>query len=270
LFSADPPLRNLPPNQLSPEEALARLKAERNAFFVSAQKEAYRSVLEVMAQHDAEEARGVARSVFVKGTPSRREIALTFDDGPHPDYTLRLLEILRAEKVTATFFVVGQQAERYPNLIRAERDAGHVVGNHTYHHVSLPKIPLSYVAGEIKACGIVIKAILGRAPYLFRPPGGEYNEAILQISEALGYTTVLWTDDPGDYARPGGPVILERTLKSARPGGVILLHDGIDQTVRMLPFLIRILKNEGFTFVTIDQMKRALPKKPTPPRSTPR
>jgi peptidoglycan/xylan/chitin deacetylase (PgdA/CDA1 family) len=130
--------------------------------------------------------------------------------------------------------------------------AGHRLANHTYHHVSLPKIPEAYVDDEIRACGNVLQSITGKPCHLFRPPGGEYNRAIAQIAQNLGYTVVLWTNDPGDYASPGEDVILQRTLKKATPGGIILLHDGVEQTIKILPRLIATLRKQGYTFVTID------------------
>jgi polysaccharide deacetylase family sporulation protein PdaB len=245
------------PNKLSGAAALARLASERDAYFVNAQKEDYKSVREVLAQHLDELDRGLKYSKFLKGKAQPKQIALTFDDGPHPTYTPKILAILKQYKVPATFFLVGSQAEKYPDLVRAEAAAGHNIANHTYHHVSLPKIPQEYVSDEIKACGMVLKAITGKSPHLFRPPGGEYNKQVAEASEALGYTMILWTDDPGDYASPGKDIILSRTLNKATPGGVILIHDGIQQTIDILPQMIETLQKQGYEFVTIDQMLKS-------------
>jgi peptidoglycan/xylan/chitin deacetylase (PgdA/CDA1 family) len=242
------------PNKLPAALALERVRAERDAYFLNAQRENYRSVREVLAQRDDEQDRGLRFSKLYHGDTARRQIALTFDDGPHPQFTPQILSILKRENVKATFFVVGSQAERYPELVRAEEVDGHLLANHTYHHVSLIKIPQEYVADEIKACGLVLKAVTGRAPRFFRPPGGEYDTDVAEASQALGYTMVLWTDDPGDYASPGKDVILKRTIDKASNGGIILIHDGIKQTVDVLPTLIERLKAEGYEFVTIDEM----------------
>lgn len=118
------------------------------------------------------------------------------------------------------------------------------------HHVSPVKIPREYVADEIKACGDVVRSVTGYAPRFFRPPGGEYDRRVAEASEALGYTMALWTDDPGDYASPGEEVILRRTLDSAAPGGILLLHDGVGQTVAVLPRLIRERKARGYEAAT--------------------
>ena len=152
--------------------------------------------------------------------------------------------------------MVGEQAERYPDLIRAEIAGGNEVGNHTYDHVSLIKIPPEYIATEIKACGDVLTRITGKPPHLFRPPGGEYNKEAAEAVEALGYKMILYSDDPGDYADPGTNVIETRTLDTISNGGIILLHDGSPQTLLILPQIIQRLKARDFRFVTVDQMLR--------------
>jgi len=195
-------------------------------------------------------------AILQRGDTARKEIALTFDDGPHPGYTDQLLDVLHACHVPATFFVVGEMAERYPDLVRDEIAAGNTVGNHTYHHISLIKVNAADDAAEIAACGDVLQQITGKRPYLFRPPGGQSDLFSLDAAEAQGYTTVLWTDDPGDYASPGIDAIVKRTLHCARPGGILLLHDGIGQTIEALPTIVDALRAKGFTFVTVDQMLR--------------
>lgn len=250
------------PNTLPAYQALAMEQAERNAFWRNARRIVHKDVLELVAQHQTELNRGLQFSKLMRGDTRKKEIALTFDDGPHPAYTPRILAILKKYKVPATFFLVGEMAEKYPELVRAEIEAGHSVGNHTYHHVSLPKIPAEFVATEIKSCGEVLKNITGRAPRLFRPPGGEYDVDSAQTSEALGYIMVLWTDDPGDYASPGEQIILSRTLNKATNGGIILIHDGIEQTIRMLPQIILNLQTRGYRFVTVDQMLAARRSRP--------
>ncbi|MGC4048039.1 MAG: polysaccharide deacetylase family protein [Armatimonas sp.] len=242
------------PNQLSAAEALKQLQKEHDRFWQHACKEVYRSSRELLAQHEDELDRGVKLAKLIRGKSERREIALTFDDGPHPKFTPRLLAILARYQVPAAFFVVGERAEQYPALVRAEAAQGHMVANHTYHHVSLIKIPPEMVADEIDACGDVIRNILGATPRWFRPPGGEYNTEVARVAERLGYTIALWTDDPGDYASPGAQVILQRTLSRATPGAILLLHDGIEQTIQVLPQIIESLKKQGYTFVSLKRL----------------
>jgi peptidoglycan/xylan/chitin deacetylase (PgdA/CDA1 family) len=227
---------------------------DADKFWQHAKREVDKSVLEMIAQNQAELARGAQYHKFMHGSPNLKEIAITFDDGPHPQYTPRLLDILKQYDVRATFFVVGEKAEESPNLIRAEIAGGHSVGNHTYHHVSLTKIPEEYVPTEIKACGEVLKSITGKSPHLFRPPGGDYDQQVAVDAGALGYTTVLWTDDPGDYASPGDKVIKSRLLDRISNGGIVLIHDGVQQTVDVLPGILGYLKSRGYKFVTVDEM----------------
>ncbi len=250
----------LPPNMLPTAQAVARLQAERDRFWLNAKREVDRSVLELQAQHKVELQQGLRLDKLFRGNPAEKTIALTFDDGPHPGFTPRILDILRRYRVKATFFLVGEMAERYPDLVRAEIAQGHSLGNHTYHHVSLIKIPDQDIALEIQSCGDVLRAITGKPLRFFRPPGGEYDRDVARAAEALGYTMVLWTDDPGDYSSPGERAILTRTLGKVRNGGIILLHDGIEQTVEALPSMIEYLQKRGYRFVTVgDLMARRRP-----------
>ncbi|BDI29660.1 hypothetical protein CCAX7_17110 [Capsulimonas corticalis] len=246
--------QNSSPNALSANASLLMVRAERDKYWLNAKTEIYKSTLELTAQRETELNRGLSFSILTRGNPTRKQIALTFDDGPHPAYTPQLLKILKDNGVKATFFVVGEQAEKYPDLIKAEVAGGHAVGNHTYDHVSLIKIPQEYVATEIKACGEVLERILGKPVNLFRPPGGVYDRSVAETSEALGYKMILWTDDPGDYASPGSNLIETRTLDHVTNGGIILLHDGIQQTIDVLPQMLKYLKSKGYEFVTVEQM----------------
>lgn len=244
------------PNKLSSSEAMLQLEAQRDPFWLNAKRIMVRSTPELLAQHETELGRGIRYNKIFEGNIGRKQVALTFDDGPHPAYTPQILRILKQYHAKATFFVVGEQAERNPELVKAEIAAGDNVGNHTYDHVSLVKIPDDYVGTEIKACGEVLKQITGRAPHLFRPPGGVYNEQVEQQAQSLGYTTVLWTNDPGDYASPGEDVILQRTFSKINNGSIILLHDGIQQTIDVLPTILQYLKDHGYQTVTVDEMLR--------------
>jgi peptidoglycan/xylan/chitin deacetylase (PgdA/CDA1 family) len=227
---------------------------ELDKYWQRAKQEVDKSALELRAQRTSEIARGIKYQTFLAGNPSSKQIAITFDDGPHPNFTPKILAILKQYNAKATFFVVGEKAEQYPDLIRQEVAQGHNVGNHTYHHVNLTRIPTDYVPIEIKACGDVIKDITGKSPHLFRPPGGDYDRDVAMSAMSLGYITVLWTDDPGDYASPGDKVITTRLLQKIDNGGIILIHDGIQQTIDVLPQILKYLQDKGYKFVTMDEM----------------
>ena len=227
---------------------------ENDPYWKSSWKEVYKTVPELIMQHQSEMQKNIRRDKLMHGDLTKKQIAITFDDGPHPKYTPKLLSILKANHVKATFFLVGMLAEKYPKLVRAESRAGHSIGDHTYHHVNLTQIPSAYVATEIDACGDVLKKITGRRTHLFRPPGGDYNDQVAEVASALNYKIILWTDDPGDYSSPGEAVIMNRIMDKVTNGGIILIHDGIQQTIDILPKVISNLRKKGYEFVTIDEM----------------
>lgn len=191
---------------------------------------------------------------MLRGDTHRPQIALTFDDGPHPVYTLQLLDILRRTHTPATFFVVGEQVEKNPGLVRLEVAEGNEVGDHTYDHVNLTLIPPELVAYEVSRCDTAITKATGAPVRFFRPPGGEYNGEVLREASQHGYITTLWTDDPGDFTKPPSAVILKRTLSRLENGAVILLHDGIPETLQALPAIIASARQRGYQFVTLSQL----------------
>lgn len=216
--------------------------------------ETYKTPEELQAQHEAEQMQNITSRKLIRGDTTRRWIALTFDDGPHPQYTPQIVRILKQYNVRATFFVVGKMAEQHPELIRLLQQSGQEIGNHTYDHVNLTKLDEEAIATELEKCGAVIRRITGKSPMLFRPPGGDYNHTVAQVAESLGYWLVLWTDDPGDYASPPETVLKERLFSQISNGGIILLHDGIPETVELLPLLIEHLRKEGYEIVPAGAM----------------
>jgi peptidoglycan/xylan/chitin deacetylase (PgdA/CDA1 family) len=242
--------------------------ARVDAFWARALQEVYKSPEELAAQAAREHHKGIVYDKLRRGNPRDRAVALTFDDGPHPQFTPQLLDILKRYQVKATFFVVGKMAKQAPDLVRAEVAGGHVVGNHTYHHVDLTRIPDAEIPVEWQACQDVVKAITGETMRFCRPPGGDYDDLVIRAAMAVGLTTVLWTDDPGDYASPGDKAISRRVLGRISNGGIILLHDGVQQTVDVLPQIIEHLKREGYQFVTVAEMQQRV-RGPRPGRPAP-
>ncbi len=231
-------------------------------YWAQALHEVYKTPGELRAQDEREVRKGVVFRKLIHGKPNLRAVALTFDDGPHPQYTAQLLAILKRYDVQATFFVVGAMAERRPDLIKEIHAAGHVIGNHTYDHVNLTRIPPNLIETEWRACDDVVESILGLRMAYCRPPGGDYNTKVITAAMREGLTTVLWTDNPGDYARPSDRVIERRVLDRIAPGGIILLHDGVRQTLDVLPQIIEALQAKGYRFVTVDEMARDLSAQP--------
>lgn len=196
----------------------------------------------------------IAPRLVTRGETTRRVVAITIDDGPHPYTTARLLTVLRDAQVPATFFVVGKQVRRHPTLLRCIAADGHTIGNHTENHLRLTGLPPARVRAEIRDGGEIIRLITGMTPRYFRPPGGQWNAAVVDQANGQGYVTVLWTDAARDYERPGDDAITLRTTARVRPGAILLLHDGIYQTVDALPGLIARLRKDGYTFVTLDAL----------------
>ena len=218
--------------------------------------EKYRPYLTLLAKDQYEEERGFKFNKIIRGDIRKQRVALTFDDGPHPVYTLQLLDILRRMHTPATFFVVGKQVEKNPALVQLEVAEGHEVGNHTYDHVNLTVIPPELIAYELDECDAAIKKATGSSARFFRPPGGDYNGDVIRDAAQRGYITTLWTNDPGDFLRLPSDVILKRCLDHLENGAIILLHDGIPQTMQILPQLITEARKRGYQFVTVSQLAR--------------
>ncbi|MBV9282978.1 MAG: polysaccharide deacetylase family protein [Acidimicrobiia bacterium] len=179
-------------------------------------------------------------------------VALTFDDGPDPRWTPAILQILKDENVKATFCTIGYLAQRHPELVKAEFDAGNLVCDHSMHHIlTLPSRPHPQIVDEVDQAADVIRGITGQNPLFYRPPGGNLNPDIIDTAHQRGLRVLKWSVDPKDYTKPPAPEILARIEAKVGPGAVILMHDGggdRSQTVAMLKQLIDDLKKRGFTF----------------------
>jgi peptidoglycan-N-acetylglucosamine deacetylase len=193
------------------------------------------------------------------------EIALTFDDGPNPDYTPQVLAILQKYRVKATFFCIGRQVAHYPDLVHQEYANGNLVGNHTWSHPNLTLLSSNDIEAQINLTADAIQQATGVRPTLFRPPYGIVNTRVLAQANLLGLTTIIWNDEARDWSTPGTSVIVSRVLRLAGDGAIILLHDGggdRSQTIAALPTIITTLRSSGFKFVTLQQMLNDLPKHP--------
>jgi peptidoglycan-N-acetylglucosamine deacetylase len=186
-----------------------------------------------------------------------RSVALTFDDGPSPTYTPRVLAVLRRFGVPATFFMVGSMVDAHPEEARAVVDAGMAVGNHTYGHPSSPSFAdqrEGRVREEIERAGSVLAGIADDVEVgLFRPPGGSWDQDVVRVAEEEGLRTVLWSVDSLDWQRPNPELLVRRVMRDVRPGSIILLHDGggdRSATVTALPEIIRRIRARGLAFET--------------------
>jgi len=229
-----------------------------DSYWQHALEEVDRSPEEIAAQSSREERQGLYLPKLIRGNTHEKLLALTFDDGPHPGFTERLLALLKQENVKATFFVVGKMVEKHPELLKDIVESGNLVGNHTFSHVTLTKIPENEVRAEYEACNDIVQDVTGIRMRFCRPPGGDYDRHVVRAATEQGLTTVLWTDDPGDYASPGTHVIERKTLDRLSNGGIILLHDGIDETMQVLPQIIAYARDHDYKFVTVDQLMESL------------
>lgn len=180
-------------------------------------------------------------------------VYLTFDDGPDPKFTPKVLDILKKNNVKATFFVLGEKAEQHPNIIKRIRREGHELGSHTFTHADGYNVNDRRVYDEIKGTDDAVRKITGRSPKYFRPPFGFFNYRYIAASEELGQKTVLWTFDVGDWNKIRAADIEKEILAKTKGGSIILLHDGggnRDEVVKALPRVITRLKAKGFRFST--------------------
>ncbi len=197
---------------------------------------------------------GVQGGLLYRGNGKSALSALTFDDAPHPMYEPLLLDLLRRDGVHATFFVIGRNARAYPYFVSDMAAQGHEVGNHTYHHVRLPPLPVAVATQEMVRASQVIQGITGKPVRYFRPPGGDYTPATLKAAEGLGLTTVFWTDDPGDFQNPGTDVLIERYTRTLRRGGIVLLHDNAPEMLQALPELLRVAEDRNIDLNTVGML----------------
>lgn len=188
------------------------------------------------------------------GNPSKNMIALTFDATYGDNQTYELLEILRNNNIKATFFLSGIWLINYPELARAIAAEGHEIANHSYTHPHLPLIPLPDVRNQIVRTDALINNVTGQNPYLFRPPYGEYNQAILNELASLGYVTIMWTIDSLDWKNPGADAIVNRIVENIEPGAIILLHQSAPHTLQALQTIITRLREFGYDFGTVTQV----------------
>jgi peptidoglycan-N-acetylglucosamine deacetylase len=191
-----------------------------------------------------------------RGSPRKREIALTIDDGPGP-LTPQFVRTLQRLHVPATFFVVGQQLNTFDRGLRDAVRARFPIGDHTEQHQNLPTLPSGLQAKAVQDAALRIRSYGVPYPRLFRPPAGAFDAATLQVLRRHRMLAVLWTVDTEDFTRPGTRAIVQRAVDGARNGAIILMHDGggdRSQTLAALPAIVHRLRARGYQLVTVPQM----------------
>ena len=181
----------------------------------------------------------------------KKKIALTFDDGPQPGYTEQVLQVLEQGNIPATFFLLGQNIEEHQDLVKEIDAKGHLIGNHTYHHVQVTSLPLDQACEEIQKTSDLIESLTGKGTEYVRPPFGTWSEG---LEDRLNLIPVMWTIDTLDWTTENVDEIVCRVTEQAEENGIILMHDGYESTVQALERFIPLLEAEGYEFVTVDQV----------------
>jgi peptidoglycan-N-acetylglucosamine deacetylase len=200
--------------------------------------------------------------VYSEIKTTQKVVALTFDDGPYPPYTGQILDILKEYHVPATFFVLGRNAEKYPDLVRRIAAEGHQIGNHTYDHLDLLKVDRSAIAEQVDHTSKIVADITGQKPRVVRPPHGFRDAVVIDVMAERGLKVVEWSVASRDWTNPGADEIAARTLGKVQNGSVVLLHDGDgvaqsaprEQTVAATRQIIKQLLAQGYKMVTVDEI----------------
>lgn len=193
-----------------------------------------------------------------RGADGDKFVALTFDDGPDAKYTTAILDILKEKGIKATFFVVGQQVNKYPEVLERIADEGHAIGNHTQNHKDLKKQTKAEILKQINLTDKAISDVLGETPKLFRAPYGSLSDTLKQVLKDQGRKHTGWTIDTRDWAGTSIEDMRDMIRHQTKPNGIILMHSfggqHIKNTVLALPDIIDDLHKLGYTFVTADEL----------------
>lgn len=189
---------------------------------------------------------------------NEKVVALSFDDGPGPKNTAQVLEILKKNHIKATFFMIGEMVQYFPQIAKQVAADGHVIGNHTWHHW-YRKMDLATATSEINRTADIIYKITGKKTNLFRPPGGFLHNGLTDYAKSQKYAVMMWSDESGDSERriPQAPKLVKNVIKGIKPGAIVLMHDGggnRSRSVAALPEIINDLKTQGYRFVTIPEL----------------
>ncbi|AEE96471.1 polysaccharide deacetylase family protein [Mahella australiensis] len=188
-----------------------------------------------------------------------KQAALTFDDGPDGRFTPQILDILKKYNVKATFFVIGRNAEKYPEVLKRTSDEGHVIGNHSWDHKDFTKLTDNDLYEEIHKTETLLDRQLGSHSPLIRMPYGAFNDNIVNTIAALGYYNIYWSVDTEDWSGISPPAIKKNIRSELRPSAILLMHSSgqskaISNTVKVLPEIIEMLQKDGYKLVTVPEL----------------
>ena len=202
-------------------------------------------------EKNGKEKAAIQTSGGVSDAVEPKKIALTFDDGPHPVYTKILLDGLAERGAKASFFVTGENAEKYPELILRMQKEGHLIGNHTYSHIQLTSNNREAFRQELISTNEVLKEITGAETIFVRPPYGSWDKS---FEKELNMFPVLWNIDPLDWCSHNAECIAAKVVEKAGDGDIILMHDYYDTSVTAALEVVDVLQKRGFQFVTVEEI----------------
>jgi peptidoglycan/xylan/chitin deacetylase (PgdA/CDA1 family) len=194
--------------------------------------------------------------VIPKMPPTVPYVAMTFDDGPHPDYTPALLDMLAERNIRATFYIVGNNAQWYPHILRRMINEGHEIGNHSWSHARLTDLTDEEVIAEVAGCHDTVVAAATLPPTTIRPTYGAVNQSLRDLFlDEFGYPTILWDVDPRDWdVTVSDEQVVDTILTESDHGEIILTHDIHERTISVMPEILDGLLDQGFSFVTVTQL----------------
>ena len=185
----------------------------------------------------------------------RNDISLTFDDGPDPDFTIKILDILDTHQIIGTFFIIGKKAEKHPQILKEIVERGHLIGNHSFSHQSkLPFSTKSKLKADFEQCSNIIKTLTGLQIRFFRPPFGVTNPRYAKVLEKLGLQSIGWNVRSFDTIFKNPNRLFKRIKRKLKKGSIILFHDTQAVTVQTLPKIIRYCEEEGINIIPLDRL----------------
>lgn len=223
-------------------------------FYFLGRKHSTQSVMAISVQETMTEEGILIKRVLVKQDRRKQDIqriAITFDDGPHPYYTEQLLDGLKERGVHATFFVTGEHAKLHPDIIKRMHEEGHLIGNHTYSHIQLTNSNREQFKEELVQTSEVIQSITGEEVIYVRPPYGTWDR---KFEKELNMIPVLWTVDTLDWCSKNASSITNKIVTKVEENDIILMHDYYDTSVTAALQAIDKLMQEGYEFVTVDEI----------------
>lgn len=198
---------------------------------------------------------GIYLKAFCRAKTSQKVIALSFDDGHHPRITPKVLDVLAKHDIKAIFFLIGEMAEKYPEIVKRIINEGHLIGNHSYtHNGKFPILRKSRMESDLKKCESVLTQITNQEIKYFRPPYGVTNPTIGLVARKLGYKTIGWSIRSLDTKKESRTNVLMRIKRLAHPGGIILMHDNREECNQLTEKVINHLSVQGYKFIRVDEL----------------